>query len=303
MLLMLMTKQGQEKLARDMAEIAKKKSQWGDVWKRLFRNKRGVLGMGIVVLLLIFVLGANFFTNYDYAVQDVTNRYGMPGREHLMGTDNYGRDIFTRLLYGGRISLMVSMMSVIISGCIGIALGSIAGYFGGRIDLVITRLLDILMAIPALLMAIAISSALGSGPVNTALAISVSGIPHSMRIMRSTVLSIKSNDFVEAARATGSKHMRIIFRHILPNTVAPLIVNSTLQIGGNIMAISGLSFIGLGVQPPTPEWGSILAAGRIFIRDFWPIIVFPAMCIMLTVFGFNMFGDGLRDALDPRLKD
>ncbi|MCL2166138.1 MAG: ABC transporter permease [Clostridiales bacterium] len=298
-----MTKQGQEKLARDMAEIAKKKSQWGDVWKRLFRNKRGVLGMGIVVLLLIFVLGANLFTNYDYAVQDVTNRYDMPGREHLMGTDNYGRDIFTRLLYGGRISLMVSMMSVIISGCIGIALGSIAGYFGGRIDLVITRVLDILMAIPALLMAIAISSALGSGPVNTALAISVSGIPHSMRIMRSTVLSIKSNDFVEAARATGSKHMRIIFRHILPNTVAPLIVNSTLQIGGNIMAISGLSFIGLGVQPPTPEWGSILAAGRIYIRDFWPIIVFPAMCIMLTVFGFNMFGDGLRDALDPRLKD
>jgi len=301
--MLLMTKQGQEKLARDMAEIAKKKSQWGDVWKRLFRNKRGVLGMGIVVLLLIFVLGANLFTNYDYAVQDVTNRYDMPGREHLMGTDNYGRDIFTRLLYGGRISLMVSMMSVIISGCIGIALGSIAGYFGGRIDLVITRVLDILMAIPALLMAIAISSALGSGPVNTALAISVSGIPHSMRIMRSTVLSIKSNDFVEAARATGSKHMRIIFRHILPNTVAPLIVNSTLQIGGNIMAISGLSFIGLGVQPPTPEWGSILAAGRIYIRDFWPIIVFPAMCIMLTVFGFNMFGDGLRDALDPRLKD
>jgi peptide/nickel transport system permease protein len=246
---------------------------------------------------------AGFFATHDYAEQDYTSRFAFPSREHIMGADNHGRDIWSRLLFGGRISLMVSMMAVLISGSCGVFLGSVAGYFGGKIDLVITRLLDILMAIPALLLAIAISSALGSGPVNTALAISVSGIPHSMRIMRSTVLSIKTNDFVEAARATGSKHMRLIFKHILPNTIAPLIVNSTLLIGGNIMAISGLSFIGLGVQPPIPEWGSILAAGRIYIRDFWPIIVFPSMCIMLTVFGFNLFGDGLRDALDPRLKD
>ena len=301
--MLLMTKKKQEQLAQDLAEIAQKKSQWGDVWKRLLRNRLGMVGLVIVAVLVLFALFPGLFTSHDYAFQDYTKRFGFPNSEHIMGTDNHGRDIWSRLLYGGQISLMVSMLAVMISGVLGAVLGSISGYFGGKIDIAITRVLDILMAIPALLLAIAISSALGSGPVNTALAISISGIPHSMRIMRSTVLSIKSNDFVEAARATGSRHLRVIFTHILPNTVAPLIVNSTLLIGGNIMAISGLSFIGLGVQPPIPEWGSILASGRIYIRDFWPIIVFPSLFIMLTVFGFNLFGDGLRDALDPRLKD
>ena len=301
--MLLKTRKGKEKLTQDLAQIARKKSQWGDVWKRLLHNKLGMVGFVIVAALVILVVFAPLFTSYDYALQDFSMRFKYPSAAHILGTDNHGRDIFTRLLYGGRISLMVSLVSVIISSTLGIFLGSIAGYFGGKTDIVITRLLDILMAIPSLLLAIAISASLGGGPINTALAISVSGIPHSMRIMRSTVLSIKTNEFVEAARATGSKHLRIIFVHILPNTFAPLLVNSTLLIGGNIMAISGLSFIGLGVQPPIPEWGSILAAGRQFIRDFWPIIVFPSLCIMLTVFGFNLFGDGLRDALDPRLKD
>ena len=302
-MMLLMTYKKREKLAQDMAEIAKKKSQWRDVWKRLMRNKLGMAGLVIVAVLIFIVVFAPFLTKHDYTFQDFDKRFSYPNSEHILGTDNYGRDIWARLIYGGRISLLVSMISVLISTSIGITLGSIAGYFGGKLDIFITRVLDILMAIPSLLLAIAISASLGGGPLNTALAISVSGIPHSMRIMRSTVLSIKTNEFVEAARATGSKHLRIIFVHILPNTIAPLLVNSTLLIGGNIMAISGLSFIGLGVQPPTPEWGSILAAGRQFIRDFWPIIVFPSMCIMLTVFGFNLFGDGLRDALDPRLKD
>ena len=292
-----------EKLARDMADIATKKSQWGDVWKRLITNKLGMVGFFIVFVLVVLAVFAPLFTSHDYAFQDFSIRFSYPNKIHILGTDNFGRDIWSRLLYGGRISLMVSVISVLISSSIGIVLGSIAGYFGGKIDIVVTRILDVLMAIPALLMAIAISASLGGGPLNTALAISVSGIPHSMRIMRSTVLSIKTSEFVEAARATGSKHLRIIFTHILPNTFAPLLVNSTLLIGGNIMAISGLSFIGLGVQPPIPEWGSILAAGRQYIREFWPIIVFPSVSIMLTVFGFNLFGDGLRDALDPRLKD
>lgn len=301
--MLLKTRRGREKLSQDLAEIAQKKSQWGDVWGRLLRNKLGMLGLVLVTVLVILVVFADVFTKYDYAFQDFTSRFVYPNAEHIMGTDKYGRDIFSRLLYGGRISLLVSVMSVIMSSTVGIVLGAIAGYFGGKIDTVITRLLDVLMAVPALLLAIAISASLGGGPVNTALAISISGIPYSMRIMRSTVLSIRSNDFVEAARATGSKHLRIIFVHILPNTIAPLIVNSTLLIGGNIMAISGLSFIGLGVQPPTPEWGSILAAGKEYLRDFWPIIVFPSLFIMATVFGFNLFGDALRDALDPRLKD
>ena len=299
----LLTRKQQDHFIQDMAQVAKKKSQWGDVWKRLMRNKLGMVGFVIVVILVVLSVGAPLFTHQDYAFQNPLIKHQYPSAQHWLGTDNYGRDIWTRLLYGGRISLMVSLIAVIISTVLGITLGAIAGYFGGVIDITVTRILDVLMAVPSILMAIAISASLGGGPINTAIAISVSGIPHSMRLMRSTVLSIKTNEFVEAARATGSKHLRIIFVHILPNTFAPLLVNSTLLIGGNIMAISGLSFIGLGVQPPTPEWGSILAAGRQYIREFWPIIVFPSLCIILTVFGFNLFGDGLRDALDPRLKD
>jgi len=282
---------------------SRKKSLWGDILSRFARNKLGMLGFIIIAVLVILIIFAPLFTKYDYAAQDHSIKFLYPNREHIMGTDNYGRDIWARILYGGRISFMVSLVSVAISNVVGIALGSVAGFFGGKIDLSVTRILDILMAIPSLLLAIAISAALGGGPFNTVLAISISGIPYSMRMTRSTVLFVKTNDFVEAARATGSKKMRIIFKHVLPNAFAPVLVNATLLIGGNIMAISGLSFIGLGVQPPTPEWGSILATGREFIRDFWPIIVFPSLFIMLTVFGFNLFGDGLRDALDPRLKD
>jgi peptide/nickel transport system permease protein len=292
-----------EKQNSNLVMPTKKRSQWHDIRYRFIRNKLGMLGFVIVVTLLTLILLAPVLTTYDYAAQNFSSKFTYPNMEHLMGADNYGRDIFTRLLYGGRISLMVSLISVVFSNIIGITLGSIAGYFGGRVDLSVTRILDVLMAIPSLILAVAISSALGGGTINTILAISASGIPYSMRMTRSTILSVKTSDYVEAARATGSKNMRIIIKHILPNSFAPVLVSATLLIGSNIMAISGLSFIGLGVQPPTPEWGSILAAGREFIRDFWPIIVFPSMFIMLTVFGFNLFGDGLRDALDPRLKD
>ncbi|MCL1806054.1 MAG: ABC transporter permease, partial [Clostridiales bacterium] len=276
--MLLATRKQQDKMAQDMAEIAKKKSQWGDVWKRLMRNKLGMVGFFICLVLVILSVGAPLFTNQDYAFQNPTIKHSYPSGAHLFGTDNFGRDIWTRLLYGGRISLMVSLIAVIISSVFGITLGAIAGYYGGVIDITVTRILDVLMAVPSILMAIAISASLGGGPINTAIAISVSGIPHSMRLMRSTVLSIKTNEFVEAARATGSKHLRIIFVHILPNTFAPLLVNSTLLIGGNIMAISGLSFIGLGGQPPTPERGSLLAAGRPFIPRFWAGLVFPSIC-------------------------
>ena len=301
---MIMTYKKREKNTQDLEKFAtKKKSQWGDILARLFRNKLGMVGLTIVVLLIIVTIFAPLFTKHDYAFQNFGNKFAYPSLEHILGTDNFGRDLWSRLIYGGRISMMVALVAVCISAGLGVVLGSISGYFGGKTDIIITRVLDVLMAVPSLLLAIAISSALGSGPIKTAIAISISGIPSSSRIMRSTVVSIKGNEFVEAARATGSRHLRTIFKHILPNTIAPLIVNATLWIGGNIMAISGLSFIGLGVQPPTPEWGSILAAGRSYIRDFWPIVVFPSLFIMLTLFGFNLFGDALRDALDPRLKD
>jgi peptide/nickel transport system permease protein len=301
--MLMMSRREKKEYVESLEALTRKKSQWKDILGRLIRNRLGLVGLSIVAVLLILIIFAGLFTKYNYAAQNFTNRFAYPSWQHLMGTDDFGRDLWSRLLHGGRISMLVAVVAVFISSLSGIILGALAGYFGGKVDTVITRLLDILMAVPALLLAIAISSAMGSGPVKTALAISISGIPHGARIMRSTVMSIKGNEFVEAARASGSRHLRLIFKHILPNTIAPLIVSSTLMIGGNIMAISGLSFIGLGVQPPIPEWGSILAAGRVYIRDFWPIIVFPSLFIMLTLFGFNLFGDALRDALDPRLKD
>ena len=286
-----------------LASMSSKKTLWGDVLSRLMRNKMGLIGMSIIFILIILIVAAPVFARYPYAEQSFAERFEYPSLRHFFGTDNYGRDIWARILYGGRNSFMIALIATLISASAGILLGSSAGYFGGKTDLIISRVLDVFMAIPSLLLAIAVSTALGSGPINTAIAISISGIPSSSRIMRSTVMSIKSNEFVEAAKATGSNDFRVIFKHILPNTVAPLIINASLSIGHGIMSISGLSFIGLGVKPPTPEWGSILNTGREFIRDFWPMTVFPALFILLTIFTFNLVGDALRDALDPRLKD
>lgn len=301
--MILKTRAQKEKIAQDLADMARRKTQTGDIWRRLLRNKLGMVGFAIVVVLVILCVFADLFTKFPYDLQQFEYRFQYPNSQFWLGTDNFGRDLWSRMLYGGRVSLMVSLIATVISGGLGAVLGAIAGYFGGKTDLAVTRLTDVLMAIPGILMAISVSVALGSGPLNTALAISITGIPYGTRIMRSTVMSIKGNDFVEAAKASGSRPVRIIFKHIVPNTISPLLVNSTLMIGGNIMIISGLSFVGLGVMPPTPEWGSILVAGRQYIRDFWPIVLFPSLFIMLTLFGFNLFGDGLRDALDPKLKD
>jgi len=301
--MLFLTRRRKKEYVETLENMTRKRSQWRDILGRLVRNRLGMVGLVIVGALVILVLFPSLFTKYSYYTQSFENRFLLPSWQHIMGTDNFGRDLWTRLLYGGRISMMVALLAVCISFSIGLVLGAVAGYFGGKTDLIVTRIVDIIMAIPGLLLAIAVSAALGSGPVNTALAISISGIPYGTRMMRSTVMAIKGNEFVEAARATGSRHRRAIFKHILPNTIAPLLVSSTLAIGGNIMAISGLSFIGLGVQPPIPEWGSILASGREYIRDFYPIIVFPSLFIVLTLFGFNLFGDALRDALDPRLRD
>ena len=300
---MPVTKKQKEKYAESLGDMATRRhSQGRDIMRRLFHDKLAVVGMIIVLVVIISVIAAPLIAPYDYEAIDLSNRFEMPSLKHLCGTDNYGRDLFSRLLYGGRISLLVAVISVAISLGIGMFIGAICGYFQGWVDTIIMRLLDILMAIPQMLMAVAVSAALGNGVFNTALAVSISGIPSSARLMRSTVMQLRDQEYVEAARATGSTNARIIFKHILPNTLAPIIVDSTLRIGGCIMAISGLSFVGLGVQPPTPEWGSILSGGRSYLRDFWPLVIFPGLCIMITLFGFNIFGDGLRDALDPKLK-
>lgn len=280
----------------------RKHSQWRDVWHRLSRNKLAMAALVIVVLLILMCIFADIIAPYDYAEQDPTAKFQLPNGQHLLGTDNYGRDILSRLIVGGRISLLVSVLSVMLAIVIGGFLGAVSGYFAGTTDGIIMRLMDIIMAIPQFLLAVAVSVALGSGVVNTAIAIAIGSIPSYARLMRASVMSIKDQEFTEAARALGNSSMGILFKHIIPNTLSPIIVQTTLNIGANILAISGLSFVGLGVQPPTPEWGSIMAAGRQFIREFWPLVTFPGVFIMLTMFGFNILGDGLRDAMDPKMK-
>lgn len=280
----------------------RKHSQWRDVFHRLSKNPLAMTAFVIVVLLVLMCLFADFIAPYDYAEQDPAAKFQLPSAEHLLGTDNYGRDLLSRIIVGGRVSLLVSVLSVVISLIIGGFIGAIAGYYAGTTDGIIMRIMDIVMAIPQFLLAVAVSVALGSGIVNTAIAIAVGSIPGYARLMRASVMTIREQEYTEAARALGNSNMSILFKHIIPNTLSPLIVETTLRVGSNILAISGLSFVGLGVQPPTPEWGSIMAAGRQFIRDFWPMVTFPGVFIMLTMFGFNILGDGLRDAMDPRMK-
>lgn len=288
--------------AKHMEETQlKKRSQMRDIWRRFKSNKLAMVGLVIVVVIVLSAVFADVITPYEYSARS-SDRLVFPCLAHPFGTDNYGRDLLSRVIYGGRISLLVSLLGLLISVGIGSVLGATAGYFGGPYETIVMRLMDIIMAIPGTLMAVAVSALLGNGVVNTAIAVSVGGIAPSARMLRATVLTIRDQEYVEAARARGSGNFRIIIRQILPNTLSPLIVDSTLRIGTNIMMISGLSFIGLGVQPPTPEWGSILNTGREFITTFWPMITFPGIAIMLTMFGFNVMGDGLRDALDPKLK-
>ena len=284
------------------AEKLRKSSQWKDVWIRLRRNKLAMVGMVIAVLLALMAIFAPVIAPYDYQVQSIAERLQMPSAQHLMGTDNMGRDILSRLIYGGRISLLVSLLAVIVSLVIGGLLGAVSGYMGGKVDSVIMRLMDILMAIPGILMAVCISAAMGGGVWQTALAIAVAGIAGVCRLVRGQTLTLRNQEYIEAARASGSGTLRILLSNIIPNCLAPIIVNTTMSIGGNIMMISALSFVGLGVQPPIPEWGAILNSGREYVSTFWPLITFPGIAIALTMFGFNVFGDGLRDALDPKLK-
>lgn len=283
-------------------DALKKRSQLRDILRRLRRNKLAMIGMVFVLILTLCAVFADVVAPYDYAATDFDAAMQYPSLEHLMGTDNYGRDILSRIIYGGRISLLVAVLAVAFGLTAGGVLGLIAGYFGSICESVIMRLMDLILAIPGFLLSVCISASLGSGIFNTIIAISIGAVPGYARMMRAIVMSVRDQEYVEAAKVCGASNVRTMLRHILPNTLSPIIVESTLRVGACIMMISSLSFIGLGVQPPTPEWGSMLSSGREFIRDFYPMVIFPGLAIMATLFGFNLFGDGLRDALDPRLK-
>lgn len=277
-------------------------SQIKDVWTRLRKNKLAMTGLIIVALIVLAALLADVITPYDFDKQELRARFTYPCLEHLLGTDNLGRDILTRIIYGARTSLLVSLVAVTIGLVIGGALGATVTFYGGKLEEAVMRCLDVLMSIPPLILAVAISASLGVGKFNCAVAIGVSSIPSFARIIRASVLSIKDQEYIEAATACGVSKLKTIFTHVIPNSLAPIMVQGTLKIGDAIMMISSLSFIGLGVQPPTPEWGSMLAFGRDYIREFWPIVTFPGIAIMITLIAFNVLGDGLRDAMDPRLK-
>jgi len=284
-------------------KIPKKQSQLFVTWRRLKRSKMAMCGFVIIGLLFVTAIFAEFIAPYPYAQQNLKETFQYPSIKHLFGTDDFGRDIFSRIVYGARISLEVGFLSVGISIIIGGFLGAIAGYYGGKLDQLIMRSMDILLSIPSILLAISIVAALGPGLVNLMIAVGISSIPRYARIVHASVLTIRDYEFVEAARAVGSSDLRIIFKHILPNCLAPLIVQSTLGVATAIIVAAALSFIGLGIQPPVPEWGAMLSGGRSFIRNYWFMTVFPGMAIMITVFGLNLLGDGLRDALDPKLKN
>lgn len=287
-----------------MAAGNKKRSQWREVWRMLVKNKMAMLGLFILIVLVLLALFADVIADYDTVVikQNLSHRLQGPSAAHWLGTDEFGRDILARLIHGTRVSLKVGILAVGLSIIVGGILGAISGFYGGTIDNIIMRAMDIFLAVPSILLAIAIVSALGPSMINLMIAISVSSVPTYARIVRASVLSIRDQEFIEAARAIGASNTRIIFQHIIPNALAPVIVQGTLGVANAILSIAGLSFIGLGILPPAPEWGSMLSGGRQYLRYAWWVTTFPGLAIMITILSLNLLGDGLRDALDPRLK-
>lgn len=280
----------------------KKQGQVTLVLKRLSKDKVAMAGLIVFCLIILSAIFAPLISPYDYATMHVGKAYETPSLAHIMGCDNLGRDMFSRLLYGGRASLALGLSSAAIGAIGGIILGSMAGYFGGWVDNLVMRLADVMQSIPGNLLSIVISTVLGNGLGNTILALSISGIAPASRMLRARILSERQAEYLEAAESINCSKPRIMFVHLLPNTISPLIVNITMGIGAKITAAAGLSYIGLGVQAPTPEWGALLSAGKTFIRQYPHLLFWPGVFIAITILSINLLGDGLRDAMDPKLK-
>lgn len=283
----------------------KKRSQLSIIWNRLRKNKLAMLGLAILVVMVVLAVCADWIADYDTNVtgMNMAERLQTPSAKHWFGTDSYGRDVFARIIHGSRLSLSLSIFAMLAAVAIGSIIGAIAGYYGGRVDDVLMRLMDILLAIPPMLMSISIVAALGHSMVNLMIALSLAYIPVFARVIRSSILTVKGQEFIEAAKACGTSNARIILRHIIPNAIGPIIVQATLAMGSTILIISSLSFMGMGIQPPQPEWGTMLYEGRDLIRTSPYLVIFPGIAIALAVLSLNLLGDGLRDALDPRMKN
>lgn len=282
----------------------RKKSKTGEIWHRFRKNKGAMLGMFILIVLILIALTVDLWLPEEkISAINPLEKFQAPSMKHLFGTDEMGRDLFWRTIYGTKYSLAIGFAAVLISAVIGVTLGAIAGYYGKTIESVIMRFTDIFSAIPSILMAITIVSVLGRTMQNLMLAVGIAAVPQFTRITRASVLTVKNEEYVEAARALGKGDMYIIFRHILPNCLSPIIVQTTLRVAGAIISASSLSFLGIGIKPPLPEWGALLTAGKNYILNYSYLCLFPGLAIMLTVLAFNLVGDALRDAMDPKLKN
>jgi peptide/nickel transport system permease protein len=294
----------QEKLETRASRLYKKRSTMEMACRQLRRNKGAIIGLVLLVIIIGAALIAPLLFDYstDVIGMNVRQRMKWPSLEHICGTDELGRDIFTRIVYGARYSLAVGVVAVAIALVVGIALGAAAGYIGGLFENVVMRICDIFSSIPSVLMAIAVVSALGKSTLNLMLAVGIASTAPFVRVARAAVLVVRGEEYVEAARAIGQPDWKIILVHILPNCISQIIVQATLRVGSAIISAAQLSFLGLGVPAPAPEWGSMLASGRLYIRDYSYMTLFPGIAIMITVLSLNLLGDGLRDALDPKLK-
>lgn len=280
----------------------RKTGPWYEAWYRLRRNKMAMFGLFFLIVLVILACFPEQIAPYGEDEQVYEDAFIFPNLEHPLGTDNYGRDILSRIIFGARTSLLIGVSAVSMSLLVGGTCGLLAAFFGGKIENVIMRAMDVLYALPSFLLAIAIASAMGSGLLNLMMAIAISQVPGISRVVRAAALTVRNQEYMEAARAIGGGAMRQMFRHMLPNAIAPIIVQATLGVANAILSGAALSFIGVGVQPPTAEWGFMLNAGKQYMRSHWYIVTFPGLFIMLTIFAINLLGDGLRDALDPKLK-
>jgi len=280
------------------------RSLFRDAWRRLFRSWNGRVGLFIIVCTVLVALFAPIVNPYDPSLDsNLAEARFAPSLQHLFGTDRLGRDVFQRIVHGTQISLTIGLVVVTITSVTGTILGLIAGYFGKAFDTIIMRIMDVLLAFPSILLAIAIVAVRGPGVFNTILAVAIVGVPGYARVVRSMVLSLRERDYVDAARMIGVRDARIMFVHILPNSLSPIIVQMTLGVGGAILFAAALGFLGLGVQPPAPEWGAMISDGIPFLRQSPHMVFFPGIAMMITVLCFNLLGDGLRDALDPQLRD
>ena len=279
-----------------------KSSEFLRILKQISYNKLAMFGLILFVLELVLCFSAPLIAPYDYNKMDILAMNQTPSAAHWFGTDDLGRDIFSRILYGGRYSISMGVCAIAVAMVMGMLLGSVAGYFGGWVDNLLMRFLDIVQSMPGMLLTIVLSAVLGSGFFNTILALSVNAIPHQARMLRAQILKIRNSEYIEAAQSINCSRAEIIVSHLIPNAMSPMIVQATMGVANQILMASSLSFIGLGVQPPAPEWGAMLSGSRQYIRDYPHMVIFPGLAIAVTILALNLFGDGLRDALDPRLK-